>query len=98
MRCAINILAKKSNPAILKIREINNKHMDELASEIYELVKTKMEEQGAFDRDSYDQIVEETIDYFREKGKLTDDDNDEFIRDELDEMFETAVDELADRK
>lgn len=72
--------------------------MDELASEIYELVKKKMVEQGAYNRDSYDQLIDETIEYFREKGKLTNDDNDEFIREELMTMFEVAVDDLADQK
>lgn len=70
--------------------------MDPITSEIYGLVKKKVAEQGAFDRDAYDQIVEETIYYFKEKGKLTDEDNEEFIKDELSEMYEILRDELAE--
>lgn len=70
--------------------------MDDIAQEIYELVKVKMAEQAAFDRESYEEVVSETVDYFYEKGKITDDDNIEFIKDEIMSMFETAQDELAD--
>lgn len=70
--------------------------MDPIAEEIYELVKTKVEEQGAYDRESYDEVIEETIEYFKEKGKLTDDDNEEFIKDQLHEMFDTMQEEAAD--
>jgi polyhydroxyalkanoate synthesis regulator phasin len=61
--------------------------MDALTEEILNLVKKKMVEQGAYDRDAYKEIVQETIEYFREKGKLTDDDNDEFIEDQLMNMW-----------
>ncbi|MEI7498486.1 MAG: hypothetical protein WCK11_04365 [Candidatus Falkowbacteria bacterium] len=70
--------------------------MDETTSEIYELVKTKVQEQGAYDPDAYEAVVEETIDYFFEKGKLTDDDNVEFIKEELMAMLDTLKDEVAE--
>lgn len=57
--------------------------MEGITKEVLNLVKKKMKEQGAFDRDAYKQFVEETIEYFQEKGKLTDDDNLEFIEDQL---------------
>ena len=57
--------------------------MENILEEILQLVKKKMREQGGYDRDSYKQFVEETIDYFIEKGKLTDHDNLEFIKDRL---------------
>jgi len=69
--------------------------MDFIINEILTLVKKKMREQGAFDRDAYKNLVEETIDYFLEKGKLTDDDNLEFIEDHLMEMYEFARDEFS---
>jgi TRAP-type C4-dicarboxylate transport system substrate-binding protein len=69
--------------------------MDNLSEEILNLVKKKMAEQAAFNRDAYKELVEETIEYFREKGKLTDDDNDEFIEDQLLDMWETVQDEFA---
>jgi len=70
--------------------------MDIISAEILLLVKKKMAEQGAYDRNSYDLIVEEVIDYFKEKGKLTDEDNEQFIKDQLAEMFEAAKNNLAD--
>ena len=69
--------------------------MEEITEEILELVKKKMAEQGAYDRDAYKQYVEETIDYFLEKGKLTDDDNLEFIEETLMDMWEVVNDESA---
>ena len=69
--------------------------MESIVEEILALVKKKMTEQAAYDRDAYKQIVEETINYFIEKGKLTDDDNLEFIEDKLMDMLETVRDELV---
>lgn len=68
--------------------------MDPITQEIYQLVKTKMQEQGAYSRDAYKQFIEETIDYFKEKGKLTDDDNEEFIEDSLLDMYDTFKEEV----
>lgn len=72
--------------------------MESIVDEILQLVKKKMIEQGGYDRDAYKQLVEETIEYFRERGKLTDDDNDEFIEDQLLDMWESASDEFARKK
>lgn len=71
--------------------------MDTLSSEIYQLVKKRAVEQAAFSRSSYLNIVEETIDYFRQKGKLTDEDNEEFIKEELAGMLEALKDEVAEK-
>lgn len=70
--------------------------MEPLVEEIYRLVRTKAKEQAAYDRNSYDQLVEETIDYFKERGKLTDEDNEEFIKNQLAEMFEAMQEEAAE--
>lgn len=72
--------------------------MENLAGEILLLVKKKMKEQGAYDRDSYDELIEETIDYFKQRGKMTDDENEELIRSELDEMFEHVTENMADEE
>ena len=69
--------------------------MEPIAEEILILVKKKMAEQAAYDRDAYKELVEETIEYFREKGKLTDDDNDEFIKDQLMSMWSAVRDEFS---
>jgi polyhydroxyalkanoate synthesis regulator phasin len=71
-------------------------YMELFIEEILELVKKKMQEQGAYTRDAYKQFVEETIDYFIEKGKLTDDDNLEFIEDKLMDMYEEISNEFAE--
>jgi hypothetical protein len=62
--------------------------MDEITQEIYNLVKKKMAEQGAYDRDAYADFIDETIEYFYEKGKLGDDENEELIKDQLMAMWE----------
>ncbi len=72
--------------------------MEPVAEEILQLVKKKMQEQGGYDRAAYKQFVVETIDYFQEKGKLTDDDNLEFIEDRLMDMWESVRDEFARKK
>ncbi len=72
--------------------------MESIAEEILILVKKKMAEQAAYDRDAYKELVEETIEYFREKGKLTDDDNDEFIKDQLMSMWGAVEGEFGKGK
>ncbi|MCG2695646.1 hypothetical protein L6248_01795 [Candidatus Parcubacteria bacterium] len=72
--------------------------MEPIVEEILQLVKKKMQEQGGFDRDAYKQLVEETILYFQEKGKLTDDDNLEFIEDRLMDVWEDVQNEFARKK
>ena len=69
--------------------------MEIIVEEILQLVKKKMAEQGGYDRDAYKHFVEETIDYFLEKGKLTDDDNLEFIEDQLLDVYEAVKDEFS---
>jgi len=68
--------------------------MEELVQEMYLLVKKKMREQGAYDRDAYSQVIDETIDYFYEKGKLGDDENEEFIKNQLLARCENLTDTL----
>jgi len=72
--------------------------MEENLYEVLELVKKKMVEQGGYDRDAYKQFVVETIDYFVEKGKLTDDDNLEFMEDRLMDMYDEISEELSEEK
>lgn len=69
--------------------------MEIILEEILNLVKKKMSEQGAFDRDAYKQFIVETIDYFLAKGKLTDDDNLEFIEDRLLDMYAVVSEQFA---
>lgn len=69
--------------------------MDEITQEIYFLVKKKMAEQGAYDRDAYSDLIDETIEYFYEKGKLGDDENEELIKDQLMSMWDELEEDLA---
>lgn len=62
--------------------------MEDITQEILELVKKKLREQGGYSKEAYKQFIEETIDYFLEKGKLTDDDNLDFIETRLLGMWE----------
>ncbi len=72
--------------------------MEPIVEEIFDLVKVKMIEQAAYDRDAYAALVDETIEYFREKGEINDDDNDEFIKDQLLEKWEWVQEHLKNRE
>jgi hypothetical protein len=69
--------------------------MDYELEEILILVKKKLREQGAYDFEAYKELVAETIAYFIEKGKLTEDDNLEFIEDQLLDLWESVQNDLA---
>lgn len=64
--------------------------------EILTLTKKKMREQGGFDFEAYKEYVEETIEYFIEKGKLSESDNLEFIEDQLLDMWPGVESGLAE--
>ena len=70
--------------------------MDDLLQDIYLLVKKKMREQGGYDREAYLGFVDETLDYFIEKGKLDPDDNTEFMRTQLAGMWGVMSESLVD--
>ena len=69
--------------------------MEQQTSEILDLVKKKMREQGAFSRDAFKEYIQETIEYFREKGKLTDDDNEELIEDKIMQHWQEVESEFV---
>jgi hypothetical protein len=69
--------------------------MDDISEQILELAKKKMREQGAYDRQAYKEFISETIEYFKEKGKITEDDEYELIENNLEEMWESVENELA---
>lgn len=69
--------------------------MESTTEEILTLVKKKMTEQGAYSRDAFKEYIQETIEYFREKGKLTDDDNEEFIEDKVMEHWKDVESEFT---
>jgi polyhydroxyalkanoate synthesis regulator phasin len=67
----------------------------EQIEEILELVKKKMQEQGGYDREAYKEYVEETIDYFIEKGKLSEEENTGLIEDTLLDLWDEVKDDLV---
>lgn len=70
--------------------------MESIINEILELVKKKMREQGAYDRDAFNYYIDETIEYFKEKGKLTDEDDTEFIAERVEEMWSQVEEKMTD--
>lgn len=71
--------------------------MEQTTNEILTLVKKKMTEQGGYSREAYKQFVGETIEYFQEKGKLTDDDNLEFLEKTLLYLWPQVKEELTEK-
>ncbi len=69
--------------------------MEIVTEQILNLVKKKMIEQGAYDKAAYKNLVDETVEYFKSKGKLTEDDNYEFIKDKLMALWGEVESELA---
>lgn len=76
---------------------LKDNNMDQIVGEIFELTIKKMAEQGTFGHNDYKTLIEESIEYYRQYGRLTDDDNDEFIEDELLERWPAAKKRLEDR-
>ncbi len=70
--------------------------MEGILEEILQLVKKKLEEQGAYTREAYKQFVVETIDYFIEKGKLSEEDNLKFIEDRLMMMWDKVKEKISE--
>ncbi|MBU4216642.1 hypothetical protein L6270_00635 [Candidatus Parcubacteria bacterium] len=63
---------------------------------ILSLTKKKMNESGAYSREAFEQFVEEAIDYYLQKGELSDDDNLEFIEDQVMEMYDVVKETISD--
>lgn len=71
--------------------------MEDIIQRIIALVKKKMQEQGAYDRDAYKSLVEESIEYYKVKGEITEDDNIEFIEDRLMEMWPSIQESISQK-
>lgn len=70
--------------------------MDEIMQDILQLARKKMRESGEYDREAYRQYVEESIDYYLEKGRLTEEDNLDLIQEQLMELHGEVEDKEAD--
>ncbi len=70
--------------------------MDETMKEILELARKKMRESGEYDREAFRQYIKESIDYYLEKGRLTEEDNLDLIQEQLMELLNDIEDREAD--
>jgi hypothetical protein len=70
--------------------------MDEIMQEVLALAKKKMREAGEYDREAFHEFLEESIDYYITKGKLTDEDDLDAIKEELLEMYNDTETREAD--
>jgi len=57
---------------------------------IFNEIVTRLEEEGAFDREAYYDMVEEVVEEKREQGQLTDDDNIEEMEEVLKKRWPDA--------
>ena len=64
--------------------------------DILQLARKKMLEAGEYDREAYRQCVEESIDYYLEEGKLSEEDNLDLIQAQLMELHNDVEDREAD--
>jgi hypothetical protein len=73
--------------------------MDETSQLILELAKTKMREAGNFTREAWHDFIEESIEYYYEIGRLSEEDDLDALTEELMEMFnEIENDEVEERE
>jgi hypothetical protein len=70
--------------------------MEAEVQDILELTKTKMREAGEFSREAYREFIEESIEYYLEKGRLSDEDDLDAITEELMAMYEDVKSEEVD--
>jgi len=63
---------------------------------IINLTKKKMNESGAYSREAFEQFADEAVEYYLEKGELTDDDNLQFIKDQVTEMYDVVKETISD--
>ncbi len=70
--------------------------MEIMIEKIMSLVKKKMNESGAYSRDIYREFVDEAIDYYLQRGELTDDDNLKSIENQLIESYDYVKSEIED--
>lgn len=69
--------------------------MEAIIQEILNSVKDKMKSEGAYTHAAYREYVEETIEEFQEAGRITDDENVEFIEDRLMDLWSQVSDGLT---
>lgn len=63
---------------------------------IISLVKKKMRESGEYGPEAYREFVEESLDFYVERGEISENDNLEMIKDQLDDLWEPIEEKMAD--
>jgi hypothetical protein len=72
--------------------------MDEISQMILELTKTKMREAGSFTREAFRDFIEESIEYYYEIGRLSDEDDLDAIKEELLATFNEVEEEEVEER
>jgi hypothetical protein len=73
--------------------------MDELSKDILELARTKMREAGSFTREAFLDFIEESIEYYYETGRLSEEDDLDAIKEELMATYnEVETEEVEERE
>jgi hypothetical protein len=62
--------------------------MDEAMQDVLELARTKMREAGEYTPEAFREFIEESIDYYLEKGRLSEEDDLDAIKEELIKMYD----------
>lgn len=70
--------------------------MNEINQRIMSLTRKKMEESGEYNREAFREFIEESIEYYLEKGELSQDDNLDAIQEELMGMYSEVESEEAE--
>ena len=69
--------------------------MEQTLNEILDAVKIKMNNQGDYSREAYENFIDEAISDFMKKGILTDDDNTEMMKDKLILQYKNILNEMT---
>jgi hypothetical protein len=70
--------------------------MDEIMQDVLALARKKMEEAGEYGQEAYREFIEESVDYYLEKGRLSDEDDLDAIKQELFEMYDEVANKESD--
>ncbi|HTX87036.1 MAG TPA: hypothetical protein VMC41_03145 [Candidatus Nanoarchaeia archaeon] len=72
--------------------------MNETAQMILELSRTKMREAGNFSREAFRDFIEESIEYYYEIGRLSEEDDLDALTEELLEQYSEIEDEEVEER
>jgi predicted DNA-binding protein len=88
-------LTSSEQKDIIKLTRIR-KNMDEIMQDILNLSRKKMRESGEYGREAFHQYIEESIEYYIEKGRIDENENTDLIEEELMELYNQTESREAD--